>query len=120
MTSFSPPSNSSPTFRSGCCRRPQCALPDFLTQAGFSGGSDLTLTLDKDRIESGDTLRGVLVGPPPSSESAVFYLIDSDGFGYRIDQFVTRTDNEAVFEIKLVETAQRKADLRGHTGDLGQ
>lgn len=88
----------------------QCALPDFLTQAGFSGGSDLTLTLDKDRIESGDTLRGVLVGP--SSESAVFYLIDSDGFGYRIDQFVTRTDNEAVFEVKLVETAQRKADLR--------
>jgi len=88
----------------------QCPLPDFLTQIGFSGGSELALALDKDRIMSGDTLRGVLTGP--SSAETIFYLIDSDGFGYRIDQFVTRTDNQAVFEIKLIETAERKADLR--------
>ena len=89
---------------------PQCPLPAFLKRTGFAGGSELALALDNDRISSGDTLRGVLTGP--SSANAVFYLIDSDGFGYRIDQFVTRNENDSVFEIKLVEMAERKADLR--------
>lgn len=88
----------------------QCPLPDFLKQSGFSGSSQLALVLDNDHINSGDTLRGVLTGP--SSPNAIFYLIDSDGFCYRIDQFVTRSGGQAVFEIKLVEMAERKADLQ--------
>jgi len=88
----------------------QCPLPDFLKQLRFSGKSDLALALDNDHIRSGDTLRGVLTGA--SSTNAIFYLIDSDGFCYRIDDFVTRSGGQAVFEIKLVEMAERKADLQ--------
>nr|WP_280949439.1 AsmA-like C-terminal region-containing protein [Hoeflea sp. IMCC20628] len=88
----------------------QCPLPDFLEQSAISGKSELALTLDNDRINSGETLRGVLTGA--SSSTAVFYLIDSDGFCYRIDQFVKRSGGQAVFEIKLVEMTERKADLQ--------
>ncbi|MCY0094345.1 AsmA-like C-terminal region-containing protein [Hoeflea ulvae] len=88
----------------------QCPLPDFVTQFDVAARSELALALDNDRITSGETLRGVLTGAP--STDAIFYLIDSDGFCYRIDQFVKRSGAQSVFEIKLVETGERKSDMQ--------
>ncbi|MBT9373087.1 serine/threonine-protein kinase [Rhizobium sp. CSW-27] len=84
----------------------QCSVANFLNQQFKGRHPTVKITLNSDRVKSGQSLSGSIEGLQKAH--TLLYLIDNDGYVYQIDQFLKRDQQIGRFSIKLVELAGRQ------------
>ncbi len=79
--------------------RPQCAVADFLEALKNTAPERPVLTLSKDIIRSGDTIRGAL--DKVEGRTTQVLLVDNEGLVHSLGQSLRRSGEQTYFNISL-------------------
>ena len=91
----------SPAIQGRLISKAQCGTAEFLTALSRQRQPAVTISLENDRLRNGAALKGSLQNL--KREFVVLYLIDNDGFAYRLDPLLKRKGDAGDFEVERIE-----------------
>ena len=100
-TAFTGAFGFSPAIQGRLISKAQCGTAEFLTALSRLRQPAVSISLENDRLKNGAALRGTLENL--KREFTVLYLIDNDGFVYRLDPLLKRKDDAGDFEVERIE-----------------